>query len=212
MIKGVIFDMDGVVIDSNHIHYEYWNSVFESECQITIPKDDFARQLGRNPKDFVGYFKKVYDVDDRIIKKIEEKYKGFKHRIVLKPGFKTIIKELHGKYKIALATGAARVNAIEHLERLGIMDYFDFIIGGDEVHEAKPHPEIFQKAASGLYLPPQDCVVIEDAELGIMAAIDAGIKVIAVYDDLTKDQDHSIADVKIESIHELIDTIKNIGG
>jgi putative hydrolase of the HAD superfamily len=206
MIKGIIFDMDGVVIDSNTFHYENWSNVFRKTLGVDISREDFAHQLGKSSKEFTEYFLDKYQARDRyeeLIAQIRKFHDENHHKIILKDGFKPVLSNLKKKYRIALATGATKHMANLNLTRLGIIKYFDFIIAGDEVKRAKPDPEIFLKAASGLGLKPEECVVIEDAIQGITAAKSAGIKVISIPDPMTKHQDHHIADLRLDSIKDL---------
>ncbi|MEM4397365.1 MAG: HAD family phosphatase [Candidatus Woesearchaeota archaeon] len=214
MIKGIIFDMDGVIIDSNSFHYENWNNVFKEKFNIGISKDEFASRLGESAIHFTEFFVKKYEIDKKykitaemLLPEIIEKYKDISH-LKLKEGIKEKLPELKKKYKIALATGANKEWALQVLNHFNIKSYFDFIISGNEVKRAKPEPEIFIKAAKGLNLKPNECVVIEDAELGIIAAKKAGCFVISIPDEMTKKQNHELADLKIASIKKL--DLKNL--
>ncbi|MEM2139187.1 MAG: HAD family phosphatase [Candidatus Woesearchaeota archaeon] len=214
MIKGIIFDMDGVIIDSNSFHYENWNSVFKEKFNIEIPKEEFASRLGESAIHFTEFFVKKYEIDkkykitaDKLLPEIIEKYKNISH-LKLKEGIKEKLPELKKSYKIALATGANKDWALKVLEHFDIKNYFDFVIAGNEVKRAKPEPEIFIKAAQGLKLKANECVVIEDAELGIIAAKKAGCFVISIPDEMTKKQDHELADLQLDSIKKL--DLKNL--
>ena len=199
MIKGIIFDMDGVVIDSNTFHYNNWSDYFKKNFNIDISKKEFGLRLGESHKHFTEYFRNKY-APNADIKKIEkdiyDRYIKVREDIPLKKGLKKTLQVIRPYYKIALATGANKEAALHVINKFELQDYFDFIIAGDEVKRAKPNPEIFLKAVSGLKLKPEECLVIEDAFMGLQAAKSAGIKCIVVYDDITKNQDHSFADAK----------------
>src|SRR3989344_1495216 len=215
MIRGVIFDMDGVVIDSGEVIYSSWNDIFYKEFSITMPREEVAQQLGKSPKDFTQHFIDKYrlkisngELDIKIAMREDE----LAHTVMLKPGIKELMARLKGKYKMALATGASRKNAEYYVNKFGLGSYLDFVIGGDEVREAKPNPEIFLNAARNLNLKPGECVVIEDAILGITAAKRAGMKVISIPDAFTAHQDHSTADMQLKSAFEISDNIlKKLG-
>jgi HAD superfamily hydrolase (TIGR01509 family) len=210
MIKGIIFDMDGVIIDSNHIHYENWNSVFEKRFSVTIPKDEFASRLGESAKHFTEYFINRFKLNvtfEELSAELIGAYRDNSHKIILKAGIKEALPRLKDKYRIALATGANKEMAMHTVATFEIADYFDFIIAGNEVKRAKPDPEIFLKAAEVIGLKPEECVVIEDAYLGIKAAKAAGMKVISIPDELTKYQDHRIADLRLSSISQLTEDV-----
>ena len=213
--------MDGVIIDSNTFtsvwywltlesntfHYNNWNGYFEKNFNITIPKKEFGLKLGESHKHFTKFFVNKYTKGkdyEEISQEIHERYKNMRKNIPLKKGIKGTLRKFREKnYKIALATGANKKDALHIIKRFDLQNYFDFIIGGDEVKRAKPDPEIFLKAAQGLNLNPEECVVIEDALMGLQAAKAAGIKCVMVEDEITKNQDHSMADGKIENLLEL---------
>lgn len=210
MVKGIIFDMDGVVIDSNHIHYKYWNNYFERAFGITIPQIEFASRLGESSLDFAEYFIKRYNLNiglRKLREDMDKEYDNYVEEIVLKKGFLQVLKKLAEKYKIALATGADMLHANLTLEKFRIKTYFDFVIAGNCVKKAKPDPEIFLKAAEGMNLKPEDCLVIEDAQMGLAAAKRAGMKCIVVPDNMTNIQDFSRADKMLGSIDELTESL-----
>ena len=216
MIKGIIFDMDGVIIDSNRVHYENWNTVFKRRFGIVVPMEEFASRLGESSKDFTEYFIRKYNLKvnfNEIVKELRENFYNNSSKINLKKNVKEVLGRLKQNYKIALATGANKEWAIDIITSNGLSDYFDYVIAGNEVKKAKPEPEIFLKAAEMLKLKPRECVVIEDASFGILAAKNAGMFVISIPDDFTKYQDHSKADLHLKSISEIsTKLLEGIGG
>ncbi len=216
MIKAIIFDMDGVLIDSNSICYDVWNEVFERRFNITLDKKEFASHLGESSKHFTEFFLKKYNLKceyEDLNEELNTTFVKNRKRINLKKGIKEVLQKFKKKYKIALATGADKEDALYTVTTFGITDYFDYIIAGNEVKIAKPNPEIFIKAAEVLKLKPEECVVIEDANLGIRAAKAAGMFVISIPDELTKSQDHSMANIHLKSISELDNKLlKKLGG
>lgn len=212
MIKGLIFDMDGVIIDSSQVIYDIWNDYLKKNYDKTIPKEDFGLNFGRSSRDFVEYFIKKYHLNttfDKMMPILRKDYYDLINRIHLKKGVKENIPILKKKYKIALATGAHKEYATLTMKKLHASKYFAYIIGGDEVKQAKPEPDIFLKAAENLGVKPNECIVIEDAILGIRAAKRAGMIAVSIQDEFTKYQDHSIADYKLNSLLELTDEFIN---
>lgn len=206
MIMGIIFDMDGVIIDSNHIHYENWSDVFKKRYRKSIHEKDFAEHLGESPKEFTENMFRLADVDDSydsVFPFVRENYFRLKEKIILKKGIREALIRLKKDYRIALATGAGKESALDTVVTFGISEYFDCIVAGDEVKRAKPDPEIFLKAAEMLKLKPSECAVIEDAKMGIIAAKKAGMTAVSIPDEFTKHQDHSIADIHLKSISDL---------
>jgi len=208
MFKGVIFDMDGVIIDSSGVHYGNWNSIFETRFNITLPKDEFASRFGESARHFTQYFIDKYNLGvtyEELFALIEANFHKLKHQIKLKPGIKELLPALRQKYKIALATGANMTAALHTVNYFNLS--FDYIISGDMVKRAKPDPEIFLIAAKKLGLKPSECVVIEDAIMGVKAAKSAGMAVIWIPDEWTMNQENNIADLKLNSITELNDSV-----
>ena len=198
--------MDGVIVESHDIYYENWNGIFEKRFNVTISKKDFATHLGESAKHFTEVFltKNGIKADsEKILKEIMENHEKLKYRVTLKTGAIETLTRLKKNYKIALATGAPKVMRDDYLTRLNIKEYFDFVIAGDEVKRAKSEPDIFIKAAHGLGLKPEECVVVEDAMLGIIAAKKANMYTISIQDAYTKHQDHSMADLQLDKISEL---------
>ncbi len=205
--------MDGVVIDSNSFHYNNWNSYFEEHFGVTLPKEEFGMKLGESHHHFTLHFVNKYanKADfEKVRSDIYARYSINREKIPLKKNFKETLIELSKNYKIAIASGANIEAVIDTLKIYGITKYFDFKIGGDQVKRAKPNPEIFLNAAKGIGLKPEECVVIEDAAMGLQAAKAANIKCIMVDDVITASQDHSAADGKIENFEELIEKIKKL--
>lgn len=203
MIKAILFDMDGVIIDSNHIHYETWSEVFK-KYSIKIDKKEFGMHLGESAYHFTEHFvksAKIKETTKNVLKLILEQSKKDRHKVLLKEGVKETLPKIKRRFKIALATGANREWA-DYIVKKYSLD-FDFIIGGDEVNRAKPSPEIFLRCAMKLGALEHECVVIEDAIFGMQAAKRAGMRVIAIPDAFTKYQDHSIADISLKTISEL---------
>ena len=206
MIKGIIFDMDGVIVDSHNVYYENWNGIFQKKFNVTISKKEFAEHLGHSAKHFTEVFLNKNGIKanpGNVLKEIMENHNKLKYKVTLKLNVIETLTKLKKKYKLALATGALKEMALDYLTRLNIKKYFDFVIAGDEVKKAKPEPEIFIKAAHGLKLKPEECMVVEDAMLGIIAAKKANMHTISIQDPYTKHQDHSMADLQLQSISEL---------
>ena len=185
--KAVIFDMDGVIFDSEQIVCNLW---IDYAKEVDLPGIDeiIIKCIGINDKSTAQVFRDAYGEDfpyeahKKVIStRFHERYDG--GRLPKKPGIDELLKVLKEKgFKTALASSTREEVVRNELRDAGLLDYFDFVIGGDKVSHSKPDPEIFIKAAEGLGAKVKDCYVIEDSFNGIKAANAAGMIPIMVPD------------------------------
>jgi len=174
-IDAVIFDMDGVLIDSERISFKCFQEVFK-EYNYKIDEPFYLKLIGRNFNSIKAIMEEEYgeDFPFEIIykKKADLAYEiTNKNGVIVKPGVHELLDYLNAKnYKIAVASSTRRERVLQLLEEAKIKDKVDYIIGGDQVENSKPNPEIFLKAAKGLDMNPENCLVIEDSDAGITAA------------------------------------------
>jgi beta-phosphoglucomutase family hydrolase len=174
-IDAIIFDMDGVLIDSERISFECYQEVFK-EYNYEIEEKFYVKFIGRNvagiKEIMLGEYGSDFPFDDIYKKKAQLALETTnKNGVKIKQGVHELIDYLKEEgYRIAVATSTRRERALELLEEAKIKGKVDFIICGDEVENSKPNPEIFLKAAKGLGVNSEKCVVIEDSDAGITAA------------------------------------------
>lgn len=184
---AVIFDMDGLLIDSEQLAME----AFEISCahyQIEGLQDAVQSCIGTNAQ-------KTREILTPLLEPTvsyssfrahwENHYQAAIHsdRLQTKPGAQYLLQHLADLgIPTGLATSSGKEKAIGKLERTGIRDYFSVIVGGNEVTHSKPHPEIYLKAAKQLCANPTECLALEDSENGVKAAYSAGMRVIQVPD------------------------------
>ncbi|MBL6655291.1 MAG: HAD family phosphatase [Flavobacteriaceae bacterium] len=184
MIKGVIFDMDGTIVDSLPYHHEAWRIFFE-ENKVEDFSEKLKKYKGGGTLDLMkAVYGNIYTVDE--LKKMSDDKEIIFRKIYkgnIKPikGFLEFIFELKSKdIIIGLASNAIRKNVTLTLNELGVYDLFDNIICGDEVSFGKPNPEMFDKTVIGFNLKKDDCIIFEDSIEGVGGAVNAGINVIGV--------------------------------
>ncbi len=180
----VIFDMDGVLADTGPIHFESWVKMAK-EIGVEFTRELFEQTFGQQStaitRKLVGS-----EVDRVLVKKwanLKEKY--YREMIIDKlvplPGVIRIINDLKSKgFKLAVGSSGPPENVDLLLTHLKIKDYFDDIITAAEVKKGKPEPDVFLIASNNLHIDPKNCIVIEDAPVGIEAAKRAGMKSIAL--------------------------------
>jgi len=174
-VDAIIFDMDGVLIDSERISFKCFQEVFK-EYDYKIDEEFYVKFIGRNVKGIKTIMEEEYGADfpfDTIYKKkvsLSLEITG-KNGVIIKPGVHELLDYLNKEnYKIAVATSTRRERALQLLEEAKIKDKVNYVICGNQVENSKPDPEIFLKAAEGLNVNPEKCIVIEDSDAGITAA------------------------------------------
>ena len=187
MIKALLFDMDGLLLDSERVVQESWNAAGEALGYGKVGEHIY-NTLGMNAAGRKEYFNNVFGTGFPYEEFQKLSRKEFfnvadQEGIPLKPGAKELI--FYAKqmgYKVGLVTSSRKEYAVDVLKKAGIFSYFDGCIFGDMVSKSKPDPEIYEKGCKMLGEEPECCVAFEDAPAGVMAASAAGIDVIMVPD------------------------------
>lgn len=187
MHKGLLFDLDGVIVDTAKYHYIAWKEVADGlGIPFTLEDNERLKGVSRD-RSFeiileIGGREMPKDEQEIYCTKKNEVYLGYVKNIKVEeilPGVKDFLKDARANgYKIAL--GSASKNSKIILDGLGITSLFDAIIDGTKVAKAKPDPEVFMKGAETLGLGYGECLVFEDAVAGIEAAHAAGMKAIGI--------------------------------
>ena len=214
--KAVIFDMDGVLLDSPKYVWKSFNRIFETKG-FQLGNDQIKRYLGRSLRDQLKMIEKDFGVNfgdvGSFSKKSFEIESGLMNEELKQNNFLIgLIKDLKlNGFLVSVGTSSFKERAEKILNILGIKGKLDILITADDVQKHKPNPEIFLKVTEKLKVNPQNCVVIEDAANGIEAAKKGNMKVIALLTDFQNKEDLKEADYIIESIEDLnIDLINNI--
>ncbi|WDU83642.1 beta-phosphoglucomutase [Caloramator sp. Dgby_cultured_2] len=208
MIKGCIFDLDGVVVDTAKYHYLAWKRL-ANELGFEFTEKDNERLKGVSRMKSLEILLEIGNLsfDEETKLKLAEKKNNWYVEYISKmdeseilPGVKEFLSQLkENGYKIAL--GSVSKNAMIILENTNLKQYFDAIIDGNKVTKAKPDPEVFLKGAEELNLKPEECIVFEDAIAGIEAARRANMKVVGVGSkEILKDADMVIEGFKNVSV------------
>ena len=194
MIKGVIFDMDGLMFDTERIYGIYWREV---SAELGYPMDDeLITAMCGAVRDFqitriverFGDAVPAGEIIDECIRRTRVHIAT--HPISFKAGLVELLTALRERgIPTAVATGTRRVSADDMIARTQLWAYIDAMVCGDEVSACKPDPEIFLKAAEAIGVPPQDCIVLEDSFNGIIAAHAAGAQPIMIPDTMRPTDD-----------------------
>lgn len=209
MIKTVIFDMDGVIVDTEPVHrYAYFQQF--SELNVAVTEEMFTSYTGNSTRNTFQKVKETFQLDHDVEDLIQRKRTIFndafdnKEDLELLPGVEDLIKDFYNKgMQLILASSASKVTISRVFNRFKLHDYFTHIVSGEDFPMSKPHPAIFEHAASLSIAPKENCIVIEDSTAGIKAAKAAGIYCIAYNSFHSKQQDLSLADKVINHFDEL---------
>jgi HAD superfamily hydrolase (TIGR01509 family) len=209
MIQTVIFDMDGVIVDTEPVHrYAYYKQFEELDIEVTEAMyTSFTGFSTRNTfQTLKEQFQLTYEVEDLIQRKRNIFNDAFdtKEDLELLDGVRTLIEDLHQNgIQLILASSASKVTIDRVFTRFGLHDFFTHIISGEDFPKSKPHPAIFEHAASLSTAPKENCIVIEDSTNGVRAAKAAGIYCVGYVSEHSKDQHLDEADLVINHFKEL---------
>lgn len=215
MIKAVVFDMDGLMFDSERYVQKSWDIAGERLGYGPLGHN-IVNTLGTNLTNRKKYFLEHYGNDfpfDKFLDTYREAYYELvKDGVPAKKGLHEIVEVLKEKnLKIGVATSSSREHAISNLKRVGIFDSFDAVITGDMIEHGKPEPDIYVEACRQLEVDPEDAVALEDAINGIRSAHGAGMNPVMIPDivqDTSKVDD--ILFGKCESLLEFADILKSL--
>jgi HAD superfamily hydrolase (TIGR01509 family) len=192
-LAGIIFDMDGVLCDSEPFILEAAATMFRQTYDLTVHKEDFRPFVGAGEDRFIGGVAERYGVALTMPRDKQRTYAIYldiiRGRLHPLPGAVTFIHICRERgLKLALATSADRIKMDGNLAQIGIpKGTFDAIVAGEDVVRKKPDPSIFLLAAERLGLPPQCCMVIEDAVNGIKAGKAAGCRCVCITSSFSAD-------------------------
>ena len=209
MIKTVIFDMDGVIVDTEPVHHYAYNQCFK-QLGIEITPEMYASFTGNSTKNIFEKLKLQFNLTDDVRTLVETKRNLFndafdnKEDLYLLNGVEELIKDLYNNgMQLVLASSSATVTINRIFKRFGLHQYFTHIVSGEDFPKSKPHPAIFQHAAFISQTSVENCIVIEDSTNGIIAAKAAGIYCIGYDSFNSKMQDYTLADSVISDFSEL---------
>ena len=208
MITTIIFDMDGVIIDSEPIHQQLEFEMYK-ELGLNISQEEHKDYVGTSSMDMWEKIGKRHQIDlrpEELLLYGRTKYWAALEdgRVPLVPGVKELINFFHNnKYRVHVASSATRPTVDRVLAHFDLEHFFKFRIGGNEVERSKPSPEIFLKSAKQSASNPAHCLVIEDSANGIKAAKAAGMTCIGYRNSGTGDQNLKEADLVVTKLNEI---------
>ena len=201
--------MDGVIVDTEPVHHFAYYQHF-NELSIEVSDEMYRSFTGNSTRNIFQKLKAQFDlqedVEDLILRKRHLFNEAFdlKEDLYLIDGVEDLIKDLHANgIQLIVASSASKVTIHRVFTRFNLHQYFTHIVSGEDFPKSKPHPAIFEHAASLSIAPKENCIVIEDSTNGIQAAVSAGIFCVGYDSFHSKDQDLSKANIVIRNFNEL---------
>lgn len=210
MLKGVLFDYDGTLVDSEKIHFQIWNEVLRPygvQLSIQEYKEVYVgRPTPQNAEDIVRLHRLSED-PARLVAGKQAAYQGWLQSSELP--FMAYAQEAIAFFrergmKLAVVTGSAKPGALLNLERSGLLERIDALVTRDDVVHSKPHPESYLRALSALDLAAPECIAFEDTEPGVRSAKAAELACYAVRNEFSRRHDFSLADRVFDDLQEAI--------
>ena len=215
MLRAVIFDFNGIIVDDEPIHFTLFQRVFAEEGIVLNEVVYYQRYLGFDDR---GAFLAAFRDHDRtlgaaklqelIARKAAYYQEAIRNHVAIFPGVKALVEELSRTIPLAVASGALRQEIETILQTAGLLNHFRAIVSAEDVQQGKPEPEIFINALAALNaargdaaaIAPSDCIVIEDSKEGVRGARRAGMKCLAVTNshpaELLKEADAIVASLE----------------
>lgn len=215
MIKAVIFDMDGIIIDSE-LEYLKKDLEFARSKNPAVTLEDLFGMVGSSREDAWNCMVRAVDngqtweeLRDEF-RSLRDVYSEMDYRRIFRPEIPGILDFIKARgIRLALASSTQMPIIRRVLEENGIAHYFEVVVSGAQFKRSKPDPEIYHYTAGQLELPESDCLVIEDSTFGVTAASRAGMKIAALIDDRFH-FDQSLADYRMKNLEEIKEIIKSL--
>jgi beta-phosphoglucomutase len=205
---AVIFDMDGVLVDTYLAHYQSWLMMAEREG-LSFTEAEFAPTFGRTSREIIAHFWGDGRFDDAEIAALDALKEAAFREIIAEnfpamPGVKELLAALHENgFKLAVGSSGPPENVAMVVENLNSQHLFGSVVTGMDVTRGKPDPQVFLLAAERLKVPPSRCTVVEDARPGIEAAHAAGMKAVGLVSTGRTRQELAAADLLAATLAEL---------
>ncbi|SCG67211.1 HAD family hydrolase [Micromonospora rifamycinica] len=180
--RAYLFDCDGTIVDSMPVHHLAWRAALD-EWGCDLPEDLFYAWGGRPVADIVVDLNARHGLSmpvELVARRREDAYQSFLPQLTAVPGVLAHIEQAYRRVPFAVVSGSTRESVTASLTALGLLDRFDALVCAEDYARAKPDPECYLLAARLLDVPPEQCLVFEDTDLGVAAATAAGMASVRV--------------------------------
>jgi beta-phosphoglucomutase len=207
-IYAAIFDMDGVLVDTYHAHFESWLTM-AMRAGLSFTEAEFAPTFGRTSREIIAHFWGQGRYNDAQIADLDREKEAAFREIIARdfpamPGVHKLLTDLYvADWRLAVGSSGPPENVEVILDRLGKADLFSAVVTGMDVTRGKPDPQVFLLASQRLAAPPSRCVVIEDAQPGIAAAQAAGMAAVGLASTGRTREELAAADIVVNSLSDI---------
>ena len=205
MIEAIVFDFDGLILDTETPEFDAWQEIFHS-YGVKLERQTWELQIGRGHAAF-DIYKHLAElcgqhIDRQVVRpRMRRRYLELIDLNPVLPGVEDYISAAKNLgMKIAIASSSRGGWASGHLERRNLLHHFEFVLSAEDVREPKPDPELYRMAVGRLGVEPRNALSIEDSAVGLSSAKAAGLNCVVVPNPMTKSMDFSSADLRLESL------------
>jgi len=212
MIKAVIFDMDGLMVDSEPIHQQAFDQVFQKYGKHFTAEDNIRLYLGKTDMDCAYDMVTRYHLPITAEELFDQKQvitRQLLSKISPRPGLMDLLNNLkRAGMKMAIASSSELVTIKIIVNALDVNDFFDALFSAEHVKNSKPAPDVYLLAAKEIGVDPDDCLILEDSPIGVQSAVSAGMKVYAIPGEETKNGDFTRATKRLNNLSEVFEELK----
>lgn len=217
MIRCILFDMDGVLMDSERLHFQLWHKIF-ADCGVEMDFSHYQECIGSNLDALFAIVRKYYGVDLSMKRKaLEEKFFRTQEEHIRRcgvpeiPGVRETVRQLRCRgYRMAVASSSSPAEIRQCVTLLGLEDCFDALCSGTHAAHPKPAPDVFLMAAEALDAPVEECLVIEDSRNGTLAAQAARMCCWGFENPSSGCQDLSAAQWRFQNFTQLLSELQDL--
>jgi HAD superfamily hydrolase (TIGR01509 family) len=215
MIRALIFDMDGLMVDTEPLYWEVARELARN-CGKEVSDDTLRKMMGRSRIESMRIFAEACGIDSRapedlLVEREELMLQRYGRGVEPMKGLHEILNQFRGRLRFAVATSSPRKFTDVLLPALDVANEFEVVQTGDQVTHGKPHPEIYRRCMSRLGVDGRESIVLEDSKAGAMSGKSAGAYVIAVPSHLTAIEDFSqVANARVNDLFEAAGAIESL--
>lgn len=207
LIKGLIFDFDGLILDTETAWYESYFDVLKSKYNYELDLKDFVKCVGANNEILFKILKEDLGNkldEDQVFKEVQERHQNIVSEKPLREGVLDYLKEAKNlELKLAICTSSKEEWINKHLTNKGIIEYFDCFVTADDVERIKPHPDLFNQTIKSLNIDKEELLVFEDSLNGLLSSEKAGIKTVIFPNPVTEHLDFTGANKIYKNMSEI---------